>query len=82
MKNPFILWILLLAFLSESGLTGQYSVSVSKEGVSVSLEEYKSAFRNPMKGFREFFSPGVDKAGGISVSLRNLGKRVYAMEYA
>jgi len=61
MKNPFILWILLLAFLSESGLTGQYSVSVSKEGVSVSLEEYKSAFRNPMKGFREFFSPGVDK---------------------
>ena len=61
MKNPVILWILVLALLSESSVIGQYSVSVSKEGVSVSFEEYKSAFRNPMKGFREFFSPGVDK---------------------
>ena len=23
--------------------------------------EYQAAFRNPMKGLREFFSPGVDK---------------------
>ena len=61
MKNPFILWILVLALIPEPGVLGQYSVSVSKEGVSVSLEEYNSAFRNPMKGFREFFSPGVDK---------------------
>lgn len=28
--------------------------------VTVSYKEYTGAFRNPMKGFREFFSPGVD----------------------
>lgn len=28
--------------------------------VTVSYDEYETAFRNPMKGFREFFSPGVD----------------------
>jgi hypothetical protein len=61
MKNQFILWILLLAFVSESVVTGQYSVSVSKESVSVSFDEYRNAFRNPMKGFREYFNPGVDK---------------------
>lgn len=29
--------------------------------VQVQLSEYQPAFRNPMKGFREFFQPGVDK---------------------
>src|SRR6478752_7224630 len=29
--------------------------------VQVQFTEYKPAFRNPMKGFREFFQPGVDK---------------------
>lgn len=28
--------------------------------VYVTLEEYQPAFRNPMKGLREFFSPGID----------------------
>lgn len=29
--------------------------------VQVQFSEYQPAFRNPMKGFREFFQPGVDK---------------------
>lgn len=29
--------------------------------VTVSYDEYQKAFRNPMKGFREFFSPGIDR---------------------
>lgn len=33
----------------------------SEKTVTVSCEEYPKAFRNPMKGFREFFSPGIDR---------------------
>ncbi|MCC8154052.1 MAG: hypothetical protein LIP01_07480 [Tannerellaceae bacterium] len=29
--------------------------------VTVSYPEYEAAFRNPMKGFREFFAPGRDR---------------------
>lgn len=36
--------------------------SCSRENVvTVSYEEYTKAFRNPMKGFREYFGPGEDK---------------------
>lgn len=36
-------------------------VQVRNGRVLVQLQEYPAAFRNPMKGFREFFLPGVDK---------------------
>jgi hypothetical protein len=61
MKNPFITGILFLFVFTGSKATGQYSVSLSRENVTVSFEEYKDAFRNPMKGFREYFNPGIDK---------------------
>lgn len=42
--------------------TAQSNTAVLKDGmVQVQLSEYQPAFRNPMKGFREFFQPGVDK---------------------
>lgn len=40
----------------------QSGPAVLKDGVvQVQLSEYQPAFRNPMKGFREFFQLGVDK---------------------
>ena len=33
----------------------------SEKNVTVSYQEYPNAFRNPMKGFREFFAPGIDR---------------------
>ncbi len=43
-------------------VAAQPTIAVLKDGmVQVQLNEYKPAFRNPMKGFREFFQPGVDK---------------------
>ena len=33
----------------------------SEKTVTVSYQEYPNAFRNPMKGFREFFAPGIDR---------------------
>ena len=33
----------------------------SEQTVTVSYQEYPNAFRNPMKGFREFFAPGIDR---------------------
>lgn len=35
--------------------------SKKEDRVTVFPKEYSQAFRNPMKGLREFFSPGVDK---------------------
>ena len=32
-----------------------------EKNVTVSYQEYPNAFRNPMKGFREFFAPGIDR---------------------
>lgn len=37
------------------------AISCSNGMATVSYDEYEPAFRNPMKGFREFFSPGVDR---------------------
>lgn len=34
--------------------------SCAPDRATVSYDEYPSAFRNPMKGFREFFAPGYD----------------------
>lgn len=56
-----LLIILFIIFSTVSETFAQYSVSVSQGEVKVSFEEYKKALRNPMKGFREFFSPGVDQ---------------------
>lgn len=45
--------IVALVFCSCSGLPRQEQ--------TVNMEEYKSAFRNPMKGLREYFDPGQDR---------------------
>ena len=37
------------------------AISCSGDMATVSYDEYEPAFRNPMKGFREFFSPGIDR---------------------
>jgi hypothetical protein len=43
-------------------VAAQTNTAVLIDGmVQVQLSEYQPAFRNPMKGFREFFQPGVDK---------------------
>ena len=36
------------------------TISCSNDMVTVSYDEYEPAFRNPMKGLREFFAPGID----------------------
>ncbi len=56
-----LLIILFIIFSTVSETFAQYGVSVSQGEVKVSFEEYKKALRNPMKGFREFFSPRVDQ---------------------
>ena len=43
----------------QSGDTG--STTIENGVVKVVPYEYYQAFRNPMKGFREFFGPGIDK---------------------
>lgn len=43
----------------DTGSTG--STTVENGVVKVVPYEYYQAFRNPMKGFREFFGPGIDK---------------------
>lgn len=54
--------VLLYLFVFGSGATAQPATAVLKNGkVHVQLSGYQPAFRNPMKGFREFFQPGVDK---------------------
>jgi hypothetical protein len=48
--------------LSAQAQTGnRYEAILNKGKVTAQLPEYPGAFRNPMKGFREFFYPGVDK---------------------
>lgn len=37
------------------------AMSCNNDMATVSYDEYEPAFRNPMKGFREFFSPGIDR---------------------
>ena len=36
------------------------TISCTDDMVTVSYDEYEPAFRNPMKGLREFFAPGID----------------------
>ena len=43
----------------KSGKTTE-KVQISDGNVTIRMDEYTHAFRNPMKGFREFFSPGLD----------------------
>ncbi|WP_372931886.1 DUF4832 domain-containing protein [Mariniphaga sediminis] len=55
-----ILVFIVFLFFLNSIVFAQYKISVSNKNVSVSFEEYNRALRNPMKGFREYFNPGVD----------------------
>jgi len=54
-----------LWFLAPAGLSAQQKssapVKAAKGMVTIAMQEYKPAFRNPMMGLREFFSPGIDK---------------------
>lgn len=51
-----------LAFGSCSCPSGQeHSVIIRGGKVTATLQEYPKAFRNPMKGLREYFDPGQDK---------------------
>ncbi len=61
MKGIILRALLVLFLFSETSVIGQYSVSSKQKDVYVTFEEYRNAFRNPMKGLREFFSPGVDQ---------------------
>ena len=53
MKSSIRNILLLMAFGTLS--------ACSEQTVTVSYQEYPNAFRNPMKGFREFFAPGIDR---------------------
>jgi hypothetical protein len=55
MKTLFVIGCMLLCW----PLRGTERDTVKK--VTVSYPEYTAAFRNPMKGLREFFLPGIDK---------------------
>ncbi len=55
-----IIFLLFLLPALPGGAQG-YDAEMSSGRVNVKMSEYTPAFRNPMKGFREFFQPGVDK---------------------
>jgi hypothetical protein len=61
MKNPKRLTVLPALLWFSIGLSlpacGQM---LSNGSVRITFTEYQGAFRNPMKGLREFFSPGID----------------------
>lgn len=50
-----------LSVLFQQTVAQSNTVTLNNGMVQVQLQEYQPAFRNPMKGFREFFQPGVDK---------------------
>jgi hypothetical protein len=56
--------LLILAFVLivlDLKIMAQYQINVSRKHVIVSLDEYGKAFRNPMKGLREFFNKKRDE---------------------
>lgn len=74
MKSSIRNILLLMAFGTLS--------ACSEQTVTVSYQEYPNAFRNPMKGFREFFAPGIDRVREeYPLPLRFTDKRIYAVEY-
>lgn len=52
---------LCLSLMLQTAMSQSATEVVQKGKVQVQLQEYQPAFRNPMKGFREFFQPGVDR---------------------
>lgn len=50
-----------LSLMFQTAIAQPGTAVIHKGRVQVQLQEYQPAFRNPMKGFREFFQPGVDK---------------------
>lgn len=63
LRNSIVSGLLAVcSLISCSCPSGQEQSAILKAGrVRVSLHEYDPAFRNPMKGFREFFDPGQDR---------------------
>ena len=69
MKNIFVIIISLLISYSCSKedhgvlppIEDEVTIEVNNGKVKVNPKEYNFAFRNPMKGLREFFGPGYDK---------------------
>ena len=58
-KSKILVFLALLIFCSCSG--PGYRTDIRDGKVLVTMEETGEAFRNPMKGWREFFSPGIDR---------------------
>lgn len=58
---PFTTASLCLSVLFQVAKAQPNKASLENGKVQVQLTEYQPAFRNPMKGFREFFQTGVDK---------------------
>lgn len=56
-----ILLMAMLSMIAEASVAQDDLPPVPRGMVRVDLAEYPQAFRNPMKGLREFFQPGVDK---------------------
>lgn len=52
---------LCLSMMLQTAIAQPATAVVQNGRVQVQLNEYQPAFRNPMKGFREFFQPGVDR---------------------
>ena len=52
---------LFLCFSCGNSGTDTYSARTDGSMVHVTMAEYQPAFRNTMKGWREFFSPGIDR---------------------
>ena len=50
-----------LVCFQDKCLAQEYSAKRSGQRVEVRMKEYEAAFRNTMKGLREFFAPGLDR---------------------
>ena len=58
-RNSVLLVLLFLCSCSGAEKSG-YDAKMSGRRVRVRMEEYQPAFRNTMKGLREFYAPGQD----------------------
>lgn len=67
-----VMSLVLLFAMSCGNRTGEsYEARLRGNVVLVQMEEYHPAFRNTMKGWREFFAPGIDpkEAGDPNVDI-------------
>lgn len=60
-KSRIVVLLTLLVLCGCSDVESGYRTEILDGKVLVTMQETGEAFRNPMKGWREFFSPGIDK---------------------